>query len=81
MVPKSKKKIKGDFDIRLLIWGWNQLESDFLAHYGIDLYNFIFVKKVSFRRFMGLVVGLPSEGAFFRFVRDKNNYSLPMLLQ
>lgn len=64
--------------MRLFVWGWSFLEADFLSHYGIDLYEF--VHKESARRFITLVMGLPSESSFFRFVRDKDNYSLPSLL-
>jgi len=80
LVSARKKAVSGGFDFRLLLWGWNYLEADFLAYYKIDLYEFVYVEKVSFRRFVTLVVGLPSDSAFFRFVQDKNNYSLPSLL-
>jgi len=62
------------------VWGWNQLEADFFVYYRLDLFDAIYKEVISIRRFMALVSGLPVDSAFFRFMQDKDSYSLPSIL-
>lgn len=66
--------------MRIFIWGWDKIEADFYRFYQADLYEEVYVKKITFRRFVALVSALPADSAWVRFAGDKNNYSLPSML-
>jgi hypothetical protein len=49
------------------------LEADFWRFYKIDLIKDAFSRKMSFRRFLIFIRGLPEESAFNCFIRNKDN--------
>ena len=69
---QGKKRV----DPRLLLWAWGYLEADFLRHYQIDLQEEGLSNRLTWRRFLILVRGLPDDSAFYRWMRDKDNRSL-----
>ncbi|MED4127712.1 Gp15 family bacteriophage protein [Shouchella hunanensis] len=58
------------------MWGWAALEADFYRFYRIHLTQEGFENRLSWRRFLVFVRGLPEDSAFQRFLQDKKNRSM-----
>lgn len=65
----SADPFKKSFDDRFFVWGWAQLEADFLREYRIDISDM----ELDWWRFINLVQGLSSQSAFFRFVENNKD--------
>ncbi|MFB4260267.1 Gp15 family bacteriophage protein [Shouchella clausii] len=57
------------------MWAWAALEADFYRFYGINLTKEGFENRLSWRRFLVFVRGLPEDSAFQRFLQDKKKRS------
>jgi hypothetical protein len=75
-VGLQRKEPKKRVDPRLLLWAWGPLEADFWRYYKIDLQQEGLSDRLTWRRFLVLVRGLPSDSAFVNWLRDKDNRDL-----
>lgn len=72
----QRKETKKRVDPRLLLWAWGPLEADFWRYYKIDLQQEGLSDRLTWRRFLVLVRGLPSDSAFVNWLGDKDNRDL-----
>ena len=54
----------------MLIWAWAELEADFQRYYQLNLNAEVFNRRLTDRRFLTLVAGLPADSAYAGFLRD-----------
>jgi hypothetical protein len=60
----------------LIIWAWGALEADFHRFYDMDL-NFLHTNnKISWRKFLLLIRGLPNNSAYASFLTEKENRNM-----
>ena len=55
------------------MWAWGPLEADFWMYYRINLQEEGFSNRLSWRRFLVLLRGLPAESAYQRWLQNKSN--------
>ncbi|WP_353625783.1 Gp15 family bacteriophage protein [Bacillus sp. JCM 19041] len=58
------------------MWAWAALEADFYRFYDLNLTKEGFGNRLSWRRFLVFVRGLPEDSAFQRFLQDRKNRNL-----
>ena len=51
-----------------------------MRYYQVDLCDFVWIKQVSLRKFVVMIAGLPADSAWQRFVQNKDEYALPLLI-
>jgi hypothetical protein len=69
----QRKEPKKRVDPRLILWAWGSLEADFWRYYKMNLTEEGFSNRLSWRKFLIFVKGLPSDSAFQRWLSDKDN--------
>lgn len=64
----------------MIVWAFAEIEADFQRFYNLNLYDELFNRKITWRRFNNLVRALPPESAFGDFIRDRTKRSLVEVL-
>ncbi len=57
------------------MWAWGPLEADFLRYYKIDLQQEGLSNRLSWRKFLILLRGLPSDSAYVQWLSNRKNRS------
>lgn len=76
MADAAKKRKKRGGDPRLIVWAWGPLEADFWRYYRIDLTKEAMTNRLSWRRFLILLQGLPGDSAFARWINNREDRAL-----